>query len=106
MTVLFPRAGLSPDDLAAAARRLADDLAFLAAGRAPDPGALADAPVLDLWRPARRPAVALLGFAGAKRTVRLTTELFAIDSDAQWARTFSRWYALGRPVGVDLGRRQ
>lgn len=54
MTVLFPHAGLPPDDLAAAARRLANDLALLAAGHEPDPDALANAPMLDWWRPAQR----------------------------------------------------
>jgi hypothetical protein len=44
MSVLFPRAGVTPDQLAAAARRLADDLALLAGRSDPDPAVLADAP--------------------------------------------------------------
>ncbi len=111
MSVLFPRAGVTPDELADAARRLAGDLALLASGAQPSPDALADAPILDWWTPAQRTTGALMGLvSGHPRIARghtgLTTELFAIDPVFGWARTWSRFYRLGRPVDVDLGRRQ
>ncbi len=110
MNVLFPSAGHTPDELAAAARRLADDLARLASGSDPDPAALADAPILDWWSPAQRRTGCLIGLAsGHPRIARghttLTTELYAIDRDGLWARTWSRFYRLGRTAG-DGGRRQ
>ena len=61
MSVLFPRAGVTPDQLADAARRLADDLALLAAGSDPDPAVLTDARALHLLRPAQRTVSSLLG---------------------------------------------
>jgi hypothetical protein len=111
VSILFPNAPGSPADLADAARRLADDLAALAEGRDPDPAVLAAAPLLDLWRPATRPAAALIGLATGHPTVRdgrtsLTTEVFALDPTHGWARTWSRFYQLGRAVGVDPRRRQ
>ncbi len=110
MSVLFPSAGHTPDELAAAARRLADDLAFLAAGAEPDPAALADAPVLDRWSPGIRRAGCLVGLVSGHPRLRdghltATTDLFAINSDGMWARTWSRYYRLGRTAGDD-GRRQ
>jgi len=35
-----------------------------------------------------------------------TSELFAIDADRGWARTYSRFYRLGRPGGAARGRDQ
>ena len=110
MPILLP----SPDAgglraLADQADNLVDALRRLAAG-APNRADLADAPVLDCWRPASRFAPALLGLVdghpiiGANRTT-LTSELFAIDTDAGWARTWSRWYRLGDPLPSGDGRR-
>jgi hypothetical protein len=103
MTVLFPHAGVPPEQLAADARRLADDLAALVSGAPPSRKMLADAPILDQWAPAVRRNGALTGLiTGHPRIVdghsALTTDLFAIDSYGLFARTWSRFYRLGRPA--------
>ena len=76
----------------------------LTAGAAPDRHELAAAPRLDGWRRTLVPAVepALCGHVadhphlrGRRRVV--TSRLLAIDVDAGWARTLSRFYRLGRP---------
>ena len=61
MTILFPRAGVSPDELVADARRLADDLAMLVEAGAPPADILASAPLLDFWGPALRSTGCLTG---------------------------------------------
>ncbi len=110
MTTIFPSAGDAPDQLVADARRLADDLALLASGAPPSPEMLADAPVLDFWWPGIRRTGALCGVVSGHpvlvtgRSI-ITTELCAIDSDGLWARTFSRFYLLGRTI-EDGGSRQ
>lgn len=98
---LFPSAGHTPTELAAAVRRLADDLALLATGASPTAEMLADAPVLDRWRPGLRRAGCLVGVVGGHPRIAtghstITTELYAIDGDGLWARTFSKFYLLGR----------
>ncbi|MFE3836048.1 DUF6634 family protein [Pseudogemmobacter sonorensis] len=64
---------------------------------------LADAPVLDLWRPviSRYGAVGLWGEVTGHPVLGndaiVTSRLIALDAEAGWARTASRWYRLGRP---------
>lgn len=76
----------------------------LSAGAAPDRHELAAAPLLDGWRRTLVPAVepALFGrvvdhprLQGRRQIV--TSRLLAIDVDAGFARTLSRFYRLGRP---------
>ena len=110
MTILYPGAA-SPADIIERARRLADDIERLAANGAPTAADLARAPVIDVYRPAQRAMGALIGVVTGHPTVRdrhvaLTTELFAIDCDAGWARSWSRFYALGRPIDLRDRRRQ
>jgi hypothetical protein len=96
----------------AQARALADDLAAVIERGAPPPAAdLAQAPIIDLWRPAVCTQTGLLGVvAGHPRIIdgrsALTTSIFAIDVDAGWARTWSRFYRLGRSHGSNDGRPQ
>lgn len=82
-------------------RLLADDLERMTVFR---PNAeLQDAPRLHDWRPILRPRPALHGWAeahpvlGSREVV--TSEIYAIDHKAGWARTLSRFYALGTPAG-------
>ena len=79
-------------------------LDHLTAGGAPDRHELAAAPLLDGWRRTLVPAVepALVGrvadhprLPGRRQIV--TSRLLAIDLDAGFARTLSRYYRLGRP---------
>ncbi len=110
MTILYPGAA-SPADIIERARRLADEIERLAADGAPTAADLARAPVLDLYRPAQRTAAALIGVVTGHPTVRdrhvaLTTEIFAIDPERSWARSWSRLYALGSPVELRDRRRQ
>jgi hypothetical protein len=99
---------LSPEaltpELIARLRRLADDLDCIAVGRAPTAAELNTAPLLVDWRMALTwNGLCLTGFAaghpllGSKQIV--TSHLWALDSDRQWARTLSRFYRLGVPAG-------
>ncbi len=93
------------------ARRLADDLARIAADGSPSADDLAAAPILDFWQPALRDGHAIFGIVNGHPRIpddhtALTTDVFALDADAGWARTWSRFYRLGRPLDLDAGRRQ
>ncbi|MEI4488782.1 DUF6634 family protein [Frigidibacter sp. MR17.14] len=79
--------------------------AIAAAEAGPDPFELANAPIIDLWQPmvTQRGSPTLIGYAsGHPRsgadTVR-TSWLIAINREAGWARTISRFYRLGQPIG-------
>lgn len=91
-------------------RDLADALTRIRDG-GPTADDLADAPVLDRFVIVPRMRPSLAGIAAGHpvlsgdRIIR-TSELFAIDSDAGWARTYSRFYRLGRPGGAARGRDQ
>lgn len=76
-----------------------------AAEAGPDPLELAKAPIIDLWQPmvTQRGSPTLIGYAsGHPRfgadTVR-TSWLIAINREAGWARTISRFYRLGQSIG-------
>ena len=99
MTMKF--LGESPEALAAKATSLAQDLAELIRTGQPSPEALATAPMLDLWLHTKRTTSALAGrvdehpLLGHRRLIR-TSDVFAIDPEMGWARTWSRFYRLGR----------
>jgi hypothetical protein len=106
MSILFPSTGdQTLADFAAQLRRLADDVERLAHGAQPSTSDLAAAPLADWWRFTRRETLALIGVVsghpsrpdGDPRTM-VTSEIFALDLERGWARTLSRFYALGRPV--------
>ena len=102
MTILFPAAGGDPATIVAQARRLADDVERTLSGAPLTDAVLAGAPVLDAWRPALRSVHALVGVVAGHPGVAdghhaLTSELFAIDVERGFARTWSRFYQLGRP---------
>ena len=110
MPIVYPGA-VSPGDIIEHARRLADDIERLVANGGPTAADLARAPVIDLYRPAQRPTTALIGVIAGHPTVRnrhvaMTTEIFAIDPERGWARSWSRLYALGFPVEFRDRRRQ
>jgi hypothetical protein len=65
------------------------------------------APVLDSWRLAQRTTVCIEGLCsghpklpGINRPI-LTSDLWLLSGDRQWARTLSRWYSLGEPRPFD-----
>ncbi|MTE02091.1 ATP-dependent Lon protease [Paracoccus sp. YIM 132242] len=66
---------------------------------------LAAAPLLDPWHPILTLDVAplLMGHVSGHPilgTTRITTSrLITLDPGDRWARTCSRWYRLGRPIG-------
>ncbi|WP_412177205.1 DUF6634 family protein [Mesorhizobium sp. ZC-5] len=60
------------------------------------------APILDDWRFAFSPAPCLVALStghprlpGDRRSI-VTSEIFLISEEIGWARSFSRWYRLGR----------
>lgn len=69
-----------------------------------------DAPILDHWVLAQRPALCLAGLSsghprltGEARPI-ITSDLWLLSEDRQWGRTLSRWYQLGRPAQGAHGR--
>jgi len=111
MTLLLPSTPGDPAEIVAQARRLADDVEKMLAGAPLDDALLAGAPILNSWRPALRQVQALTGvvnghplIAGGRHA--LTSELYAIDLERGFARTWSRFYLLGRPFAIDNGRIQ
>lgn len=110
MPIHLPSGDVDLDDLADRARSLADAFDRLIADGRPSHADLADAPSLDCWSPTTRLAPALFGLAtghpriGNNRAT-LTSEVFAIDRDRRWARTWSRWYRLGDALPSGDGRR-
>ena len=67
------------------------------------------APILDEWRVAVRPVVCLVGLStghprlpGDRRSI-VTSEIFLISEELGWARSFSRWYRLGRRLDDAAG---
>ena len=89
---------------------LAEDLSRLAAGEGPTAADLAAAPIIRRWLFGPVVETCLIGEISGHPTIGelrpgRTTSLFAIDEDAGWARTWSRWYRLGTAAS-DLGRAQ
>ena len=109
MAIKFP--GDRPDSIVECARRLTADVERLAAIGAPTAADLAGAPVLDWWLPTRRQVFSMIGVVSGHPTISdrhtaLTTEIFAFDAAAGWARSWSRFYALGRSASLFDGRTQ
>jgi hypothetical protein len=68
-----------------------------------------NAPILDEWRFALRPVTCLIGLStghprliGERRSI-VTSEIFLISQELGWARSFSRWYRLGRRLDQMAG---
>jgi hypothetical protein len=67
------------------------------------------APILDEWRFAVRPVTCLVGLStghprlpGDRRSI-VTSEIFLTSEELGWARSFSRWYRLGRRLDEVAG---
>lgn len=91
------------DDEIQRLRRLLRDLEFVRSGRHPDRNQLASAPLIDDWRIVNRPAPCLMGTVKGHPTIKnghtgLTTELWLLAPTLGYARTLSRYYAMGRPA--------
>jgi hypothetical protein len=105
--ILFDRTGATDPAFDFEQARLAallSDMKLLRVGVPPEDLA-ADAPLLDRWLIAHRPASCLLGrstghplLPGTNREI-ATSDLMLMSRDHEWARTLSRWYRLGRPAG-------
>ncbi|PZR12913.1 MAG: hypothetical protein DI532_12140 [Azospirillum brasilense] len=84
---------------------LAQDLRAIAKGAAPSPSELEDAPVLDQWQYSQRSMTSMVGNLVGHPRLRdgavHTTEVWAISTTQGWARTLSRFYALGSQRGDD-----
>lgn len=91
------------DAMLARLKSLVADMEAVGQGRAG--GCLLDGvPFLDCFQLAQRPSVCLIGqssghplLPGADRQI-VTSELYLLSADRQWARTLSRWYRLGTPL--------
>lgn len=102
MSIEFPGAGDIASTIAKL-RALADDLESMTIFKPRQE--LEGAPSISDWRPVLRPRPALHGWAtdhpllGDREVV--TSEVYAIDREAGWVRTLSRFYALGTSAGDD-----
>ena len=107
MTILFSGGGDSASTIAHL-RALADDLERMTMFRLD--AELNGAPTLNGWAPVMRPIGGLSGFVeghpvlGTRHIV--TSQLFAIDEQRGWARTFSRFYRLGDALADNKEFRQ
>ncbi len=100
MSILFP----GSTDIAGTVdrlRALADDLERMTMFL-PTERELQDAPIIDTWSLSRRGVLALSGSVRNHpelgSTTAQTSEVYAIDGKARWARTMSRFYILGDTV--------
>ena len=88
-----------------ARRSLLHDLERLQRGEQPDKSELEDAPLIDNWCFGYRKAVCLEGtmhghpILGSTVPGGITSELWHIDLKLGFARTYSRFYRLGKPAG-------
>jgi hypothetical protein len=102
MSIHFPGAGDTVDTVTKL-RALADDLEAMTVFVPRKE--LEGAPLISNWRPVLRPRPALHGWTrghpllGDREAV--TSEVYAIDREAGWVRTLSRFYALGAPASDD-----
>jgi hypothetical protein len=75
------------------------DLKRITAGEAPTPADLKDAPLLIGWDMSTRYAPCLTGMVADHPLLGMseirTSQVWAGDHSARWARTYSRWYRLG-----------
>jgi hypothetical protein len=83
-------------------RRLADDLEDIRFGRHPGRRTLATAPRIESWSLSRRSVVCLTGRvfghpAISEGGIGVTTDVWALAPGLGYARTLSRYYALGMP---------
>lgn len=103
--------GHDPVEIIRRARLLADDVGRLLAEGRPSDNDLGAAPILDHWGVVARARPALAGLTTGHPVLRdhrpiITSDLIALDADAGWARTASRFYRLNRPGGAARGRDQ
>ncbi len=102
--------GDDPKQIIRRTRALSDDIARILADGVPAESDLAEAPILDHWVVIGRRTPALAGAVAGHpvlgdRSI-ITSDLFALDDEAGWARTAGRFYRLGRPGGAACGRDQ
>ena len=89
-----------------ALRALADDLERIMHGDYPDEHELDNSPVITHWKLSARRATCLAGVIlehprlGSIVPNGLTSEVWLIDLDRNYARTFSRFYRLGEEYVV------
>ncbi len=92
-------------------KALVRDLERLFDGENPHQSELADAPLIDNWDFDRRDTTCLVGtFVAHPRLGRIvpngiTSELWYIDPERKYARTFSRFYRLGKSARFRKGNR-
>jgi hypothetical protein len=94
--------------LARELEKLTIDLRGLVEGRPPSQQDLQTRPLLDGWTFSFLPAPCLVGAIDqhpmfATRPHIHTSELVLIDPHRQWARTWSRFYRLGKQLPCEMG---
>jgi hypothetical protein len=86
-------------------RRLANDLDDIRHGRHPSRKTLEHGPAIEGWCLAARPTACLTGLVSGhphagEGSIVVTTDLWVIAPTLGYARTLSRFYALGEPGGA------
>lgn len=85
--------------------KLVNDLKVLRDGKQPDLNLLDNSPLLNEWVRTTRALPCLEGMVlehpklGSRRLI-TTSELFYVDPQLHFARTYSRFYRLGKPAPV------
>ncbi len=108
MIIIGPRA-IAGDFLGELARaeELARDLARVSEGYRPSEDDLNSAPMLEDWALSLRSAPCLIGRPSGHPYLRgprpVTSYLFVHAPELGWARTWSRYYRLGRPGEQSAG---
>lgn len=78
---------------------LAGDLSDILAGKAPPEEVLSRAPLLNRWRIGLAFSPVLVGYVVGHPNIPdgvvTTSDLWLMEEDGGWARTFSRYYRLG-----------
>jgi hypothetical protein len=81
-------------------RSITRDLERVIRGDAPTETDLSNAPLLDMWRFAFSQDLCLVGQVTDHPLIEpgpaTTSALFFLDPEGKWARTYTRWYKLGR----------
>uniref|UniRef100_Q07NV5 Uncharacterized protein n=1 Tax=Rhodopseudomonas palustris (strain BisA53) TaxID=316055 RepID=Q07NV5_RHOP5 len=84
-------------------RELLKDLEKVRSGQHPDQDALSESPLLQDWEVTVRPELCLTGIVHGHTRIKdsraaITTELWLFAPQLGYARTLSRFYALGAPA--------
>lgn len=107
MAIIVGRSGVVGDikDEIARLEALITDMRLIADGQGPPLQVLNTAPMVDTWSLCTGQVPCLFGAVHGHPFLSgplvKTTEIWLLAPELGWARTYSRFYRLGRPLGVE-----